>query len=1483
MRHKKKRLRGVLEGLAVASSIAIPSIADAQTQSIDDLIMQPAAAQIDTTPVTIDDLKATEDIEDTLGLRAADSEFFDREEVLASGEGLMEQFMNLFLRYSGRTRLVQNLGPRNFGHHRPNYEELDWSAYETQHFRIYAYDDMLLEDFIEFSERKYDEYTAITGSRAADLKLHTYFYLSRRDLEQSRILPYVPEGLGGITFTEENMKYRVIASHEGDLSDTWHVYGHEFWHWFDIQLMKHVSETTGAEEFNLPLWVIEGGAEYFSTHNHYDAEADAFMKNAYLNGFFLPLEQLWMADGTWLMYKEGQFISKFIAEEFGEQALIRLRENMGYEFEDNVKKSLGISIEELQSRLDTRVDEIYGHLRGREDIVSRAVKMEGGAVFAAHNGFFVTGAPDVGQNCLYANHVDEFSRLSDAAIVCDRRDGNDSLHNFRGGADIDDSRIVYAIRNNDSDVLRVVPYAYDSEDRDLDLGSEREFKLENMLVIKSPRIVDEDRVAFIGHKNGFAQVFLFNTRTQELEQLTQGVSGYNSIDYHDGKLVISKEDRKGDWYVDNLYLMDLNTRQIRAITDGSFNAGSPRFSPDGNRIAFVGDEGLDISLYMYEMGKKMYYKIDDANIAATSPQWLSNNELVFNSLKGFARTLHRMKAPSAEGLSRRELSAGEEPIERQETSRGSFTANKDGLFVSSNGTTYKVSRIAADFGAIYMEAAPVVEEHAVPEQLTFLRLKNGGIEDILATRERLQEARLAQRLSVDDETAGFARSFEESHTVFGRAMSNDGRYLVFAVNNRMSLRGEETREDFPFQFYIYDSFTNTLNARLIPDLDSTHQLEEMAFVNDTHMYFDIGRQLYLDASSNIIRKPFSDRGIDRDAEDTKVSNDAAKIATLCSSRRVGGMASICVYDAASNTTTEHGAFDEDAARAWGFTSENGVVAAFSESSGLKIVYEENNETQSFFVPVHIDEDDDSITSLDINKGKVMLEVLRTGDDAEYEELYAGEIRNNALSMQKALEDGRRFYTRGADGRMVVREKSMYGISAYIYDEGFNEMIEADEAIIEGNNLIVSDGSNMRIINLEQAVQREIDSTLGFDASAGKIVYAQFNGNNFDVFEKDLRTGRVTAIAATEANEFLPSYRENGIEFKTKDARIILPYMERVPEVRISDAPERREVEEVSSLPFDSMNIAAMGAYGGTTGFLQVSMITRDSLWEKLVLVDFMGDFDDWDRGIVGYMDLENNFSAQAYINHYLSDIYTGAAYTHLFDLTKSLHFDLRGGYEYQMVQNNNFDFFGDNHVLKLGLGLGYDDTFWSMEGPIGGWRAYLNLEQGYSVSHNQLSNIDVNGGVRGYYSPHELVTFAARAEGGLSFGMVPTLYLLGGNQTLRGIDFATEAGNNFCLASLEVRSPLFEVAGAILSEPIQAYSGFFMFPGIELGLYTDVGSAWYYNPYFDNRDSRNWEKPFELKYDFGMSLNFNSIVGRLRFNFSFLQEDFFNFWFGGNW
>ncbi|MCK7517334.1 MAG: hypothetical protein MZV64_06215 [Ignavibacteriales bacterium] len=61
-----------------------------------------------------------------------------------------------------------------------------------------------------------------------------------------------------------------------------------------------------------PLWFVEGIAEYLSTE--VDDQAEMVMRDAVLNNYFVPLENIFQIYGSFLMYKEGQSFLEFVEE-----------------------------------------------------------------------------------------------------------------------------------------------------------------------------------------------------------------------------------------------------------------------------------------------------------------------------------------------------------------------------------------------------------------------------------------------------------------------------------------------------------------------------------------------------------------------------------------------------------------------------------------------------------------------------------------------------------------------------------------------------------------------------------------------------------------------------------------------------------------------------------------------------------------------------------------------------------------------------------------------------------------------------------------------------------------------------------------------------------------------------------------------------------------------------------------------------------------
>jgi hypothetical protein len=70
---------------------------------------------------------------------------------------------------------------------------------------------------------------------------------------------------------------------------------------------------TGMQQFQLPLWMIEGLAEFES--RGWDIESDMYMRDATLAGYVPPIDYL----GGFMAYKGGQSVLNYIAERYGKE------------------------------------------------------------------------------------------------------------------------------------------------------------------------------------------------------------------------------------------------------------------------------------------------------------------------------------------------------------------------------------------------------------------------------------------------------------------------------------------------------------------------------------------------------------------------------------------------------------------------------------------------------------------------------------------------------------------------------------------------------------------------------------------------------------------------------------------------------------------------------------------------------------------------------------------------------------------------------------------------------------------------------------------------------------------------------------------------------------------------------------------------------------------------------------------------------------
>ena len=177
-----------------------------------------------------------------------------------------------------------------FGQNKVRYKNLKFEVYQTPHFELYYYtqNDSLIKNFAKESEAWYALHQQVfrdTFKRPNPVIL----YSNAPDFQQTTAISgEIGVGTGGVT---EGLKNRVVMPLQEINGQTRHVLGHELVHAFQYHSLIEGDSTQLENIGNLPLWMIEGMAEYLSL-GKVDANTAMWMRDAVLNDDIPTLEDL---------------------------------------------------------------------------------------------------------------------------------------------------------------------------------------------------------------------------------------------------------------------------------------------------------------------------------------------------------------------------------------------------------------------------------------------------------------------------------------------------------------------------------------------------------------------------------------------------------------------------------------------------------------------------------------------------------------------------------------------------------------------------------------------------------------------------------------------------------------------------------------------------------------------------------------------------------------------------------------------------------------------------------------------------------------------------------------------------------------------------------------------------------------------------------------------------------------------------------------
>lgn len=466
----------------------------------------------------------------------------------------------------------------SFGKNKIVFNTHTWKRLRTTHFNIYFPEDIadlakqaavIAEEAASYLSEKMDH----------DLSspVPLIIYPSAQDFQGTNIIPHlIGEGTGGFT---ELMQRRVAIPVTGSWSRLRHVITHELVHvfQFDILLGDGIDSVIGAPYLRMPLWLMEGMAEYYSLG--WDESVEHFLRDAVMYEALPSLQMInnYQVPSYYSFYKFGQAIFYFIASEYGERKIIEIfkdirdtRLNLDQLFQIH----LGKNVKELNLEWRRWLQRRYWPIVGKRNFYNE------------------------GNVLLRTDHLKKWTPL-----------------NLKPSVSPDGKKIAYFTNENLYTNIAVAGFPKKGEEKKLSkkrmiVDGNITSRFEQLKVF-SNRIswsADSKRIIFVAKSKAKDYIYFVNARNGRL--VKKILLPFRSVSYptfYDklGQIVFVAVRRDHT----EIYRYHITSKKLEPLVEDGFDKREPLLSPDGKILYYISNEN-QVNDFSNNSGRLIAYNLN---------------------------------------------------------------------------------------------------------------------------------------------------------------------------------------------------------------------------------------------------------------------------------------------------------------------------------------------------------------------------------------------------------------------------------------------------------------------------------------------------------------------------------------------------------------------------------------------------------------------------------------------------------------------------------------------------------------------------------------------------------------------------------------------------------------------------------------------------------------------------------------------------------